>query len=165
MLEYIIQAEIEDETDHSDSVKSRLAMAFTLSRRIPGLRKLVNQEKKEPRKRAMTHLRHLPWPSPVVFLRQQHSLDKLAKGRAASRGRSMTESSFFSLQGDNGPNSGPQSRRESRASGDRPQSPRLGSGVGSEGNLSAKELDSVTEGETMEQPLLGRGAVKGEGRH
>lgn len=46
VLEFLIQESIEDETDHVNSVQTKLAEAFTLQRRLPKLRKLVAQERK-----------------------------------------------------------------------------------------------------------------------
>lgn len=45
IIEYIIQGEINDETDSADSVKNRLALAFTVSRRVSRLHAMVAAEK------------------------------------------------------------------------------------------------------------------------
>jgi len=59
VLEYLIQEEIYDETDNTDSVRVKLAEAFTLQRRLPALRKLVKLERNKGRIQdaAVSHLR------------------------------------------------------------------------------------------------------------
>lgn len=60
VIENLIQEEIYDETTDPDSVKVKLAEAFTLQRRLPALRKLVAKERRLLRidQQAVTHLRH-----------------------------------------------------------------------------------------------------------
>ena len=55
----VLQEEIYDETDNADSVRVKLAEAFTLQRRLPALRKLVKLERNKGRIQdaAVSHLR------------------------------------------------------------------------------------------------------------
>ena len=70
------QEEINDEMDHINSVKVKLAEAFTLQRRLPALRKLVSRERnlRNLEKQATIHATHKGFETPRNRARSNSSL-------------------------------------------------------------------------------------------